>query len=160
MRILFWFRNDLRLDRNTGLSGAERDARGHVVPFYASEPEVLSRPDMAATRVRFVLDSLADLAAAIRGCGSRLALSHGGATDTVVGAAKTVAADAVYWNDEYEPQLVQGATQWSPRCAEKGSRFGASTTVCWCPRAPSPRVMATLRHVHGISPGVRGTPAP
>jgi deoxyribodipyrimidine photolyase len=39
MRILFWFRKDLRLDDNTGLSEAERDARGDVVPFYGSEPE-------------------------------------------------------------------------------------------------------------------------
>ncbi len=106
MRILFWFRKDLRLDDNTGLAQAAREARGDVVPFYASEPEILSRPDMAATRVRFVLESLADLAAAVEGCGSHLALDHGYATDTVVGAAKAVRADAVYWNDEYEPQLM------------------------------------------------------
>ena len=43
MRILFWFRKDLRLDDNTGLAEAERDAGGDVVPFYASEPEILSR---------------------------------------------------------------------------------------------------------------------
>jgi len=61
MRILFWFRKDLRLDDNTGLHQAALDARGEVVPFYASEPALLSRPDMAATRVRFVLDSLAEL---------------------------------------------------------------------------------------------------
>ena len=107
MRILFWFRKDLRLDDNTGLAEAARDARGDVVPFYASEPEILSRPDMAATRVSFVLDSLADLAAAVEGCGSRLALSHGGATETVVRAARAARADAVYWNDEYEPQLMR-----------------------------------------------------
>jgi deoxyribodipyrimidine photo-lyase len=107
MRILFWFRKDLRLEDNTGLAEAERDAGGDVVPFYASEPEILSRPDMAATRVRFVLDSLADLAAAVESCGSRLALSHGAATETVVRAARAVRADAVYWNDEYEPQLVR-----------------------------------------------------
>jgi len=107
MRILFWFRKDLRLDDNTGLAEAAREARGDVVPFYASEPEILSRPDMAATRVRYVLESLADLAAAVEGCGSRLALSHGAATETVVQAARAARADAVYWNDEYEPQLVR-----------------------------------------------------
>jgi len=107
MRVLFWFRKDLRLDDNTGLAEAARDARGDVVPFYASEPEILSRPDMAATRVRFVLESLADLAVAIESCGSHLALSHGSATETVVRAARAAQADAVYWNDEYEPQLVR-----------------------------------------------------
>lgn len=107
MRILFWFRKDLRLDDNTGLAEAERDAGGNVVPFYASEPEILSRSDMAATRVRFVLDSLADLATAVEGCGSRLAVSHGRATETVLQAARAAGTDAVYWNDEYEPGLTR-----------------------------------------------------
>ena len=107
MRILFWFRKDLRLDDNTALGEAARDARGNVVPFYASEPDILGRTDIAATRVRFVLDSLADLADGIEGCDSHLALDHGSATETVVRAAKASRADAVYWNDEYEPQLAR-----------------------------------------------------
>jgi deoxyribodipyrimidine photolyase len=57
--------------------------------------------------VRFVLDSLADLAAAVEDRGSHLALSHGGANETVLRAARAARADAVYWNDEYEPQLVR-----------------------------------------------------
>ena len=77
MRILFWFRKDLRLEDNTGLAEAARDAGGDVVPFYASEPAILGRPDMAAGRVRFVLESLADLEAAIARAGSRLVLDHG-----------------------------------------------------------------------------------
>jgi len=44
MRVLFWFRKDLRPDDNTGLAEAARDSRGNVVPFYASKPEILSRP--------------------------------------------------------------------------------------------------------------------
>jgi deoxyribodipyrimidine photo-lyase len=106
MRVLFWFRKDLRLDDNTGLHEAAGDAAGDVVPFYASEPAILDRADMAATRVRFALDSLADLSAAIARAGSRLALDHGAATETVVRAARASGADAVYWNDEYEPALV------------------------------------------------------
>jgi deoxyribodipyrimidine photo-lyase len=107
MRILFWFRKDLRLDDNVGLSAAALDAGGNVVPFYSSEPEILSRPDIAATRVRFVLDSLANLGAEIEKTGSRLILDHGTAIDRVVRAARAAQADAVYWNDEYEPQLMR-----------------------------------------------------
>jgi deoxyribodipyrimidine photo-lyase len=106
MRVLFWFRKDLRLDDNTGLWHAARDADGDVVPFYASEPAVLARPDLAATRVRFVLDSLADLGGACARAGSALALAHGDATETVPAAARAAGADAVYWNDEYEPWRV------------------------------------------------------
>ena len=103
MRILFWFRKDLRLSDNVGLHQASLD--GDVVPFYASEPSLLARPDIAATRVRFVLGALADLSAACERAGSALALDHGEAVDTVLRAAQACRADAVYWNDEYEPSL-------------------------------------------------------
>lgn len=106
MRILFWFRKDLRLDDNTGLHEAVRDAAGDVVPFYTGEPALLARDDVAPTRVRFVLESLADLARQVERAGSRLALDHGEAADTVVRAALAAGADAVYWNEEYEPALA------------------------------------------------------
>jgi len=105
MRILHWFRKDLRLDDNSALSEAVQDAAGDVVPFYASDPAWFARPDMAATRVRFVLGSLAELSAAVAARGSRLALAHGDPAESVVRAARAAGADAVYWNDEYEPAL-------------------------------------------------------
>lgn len=105
MRVLFWFRKDLRLDDNTGLHAAAHDAKGGVVPWYHSDPAILGRPDIAATRVRFALDSLADLAAAVEKAGSRLALDHGDPVTLVPRAATAAQADAVYWNDEYEPSL-------------------------------------------------------
>ena len=105
MRVLHWFRTDLRLDDNTALAEAARASGGDVVPFYASEPALLGRQDMAATRVRFALESLADLASAIERAGSRLALDHGDATETVLRAARACGATVVTWNDEYEPLL-------------------------------------------------------
>ncbi len=105
MRILHWFRKDLRLDDNPALSEAVADACSDVVPFYASDPDALARPDLAPTRVRFVLDALAQLSASIAARGSRLALAHGDAAEVVTRAARAVQADAVYWNDEYEPAL-------------------------------------------------------
>lgn len=105
VRILHWFRKDLRLDDNAALAAAAADAAGDVVPFYASEPDMLARPDIAATRVRFVLGALTELSAAIAARGSRLALAHGDAAETVPRAARDANADAVYWNDEYEPAL-------------------------------------------------------
>ena len=105
MRVLHWFRKDLRLDDNTALSEAAHDAGHDVVPFYASDPAWFARPDMAATRVRFVLAALAELSAAVAARGSRLALAHGDPAETVTRAARSAGADAVYWNDEYEPEL-------------------------------------------------------
>ena len=58
MRILHWFRKDLRLDDNTALAAAARDAGGDVVPFYASDPAWFARADMAPTRIRYVLGAM------------------------------------------------------------------------------------------------------
>ena len=77
MRILHWFRKDLRLDDNPALSEAAHVAQHDVVPFYASDPAWFEQPHMAATRVRFVLGALTELSAAIAARGSRLALAHG-----------------------------------------------------------------------------------
>jgi deoxyribodipyrimidine photo-lyase len=105
VKILHWFRKDLRLDDNSALAEAARDADGGVVPFYVSEPTSLSRPDIAPARVRFVLESLAALDEALRVRGSSLARAHGEAAACVLAAARASGADAVYWNDEYEPAL-------------------------------------------------------
>ncbi len=105
MRILHWFRKDLRLDDNSALSEASHDAQHDVVPFYASDPDWFARADLAPTRVRFVLGALTELSASIAARGSRLALAHGDPAELVPRAARAVNADAVYWNDEYEPEL-------------------------------------------------------
>lgn len=106
MRILFWFRKDLRLEDNTGLAAAANDADGAVVPFFSSEPAILRRPDIAATRVRYALEALAELSLEIEHTGSHLVFDHGEATRTVLRAANASGADSVYWNDDYEPQSV------------------------------------------------------
>jgi deoxyribodipyrimidine photo-lyase len=106
MRVLHWFRKDLRLDDNSALTAAVHAAQGDVVPFYASDPDILSRSDIAPIRVRFVLDALADLSLACERAGSRLALAHGDPAEVVLAAARACGADAVSWNDEYEPALI------------------------------------------------------
>lgn len=106
MRILHWFRKDLRLSDNTALSTAARHATEPVVVAYVSEPEILARPDHAAVRFQFVLDALAALEADVRAAGGRLILRHGEAAAEVVRLAREVGADAVYFNAEYEPELA------------------------------------------------------
>lgn len=107
MRILHWFRKDLRLDDNTSLAAASADAGGAVAICYISEPAILKRSDMSAARVAFVLECLQSLRAEIAGHGGDLILRHGDAAAEIVHIARETKADAVYWNAEYEPQLLQ-----------------------------------------------------
>lgn len=105
MRVLHWFRKDLRLTDNTAL--AEAAAKGAVVvPCYVSEPALLRRPDMAGVRVAFVLRCLLALEGDIAAAGGRLLVRHGDAAAEVLRLAREVQADAVYWNAEYEPALL------------------------------------------------------
>jgi deoxyribodipyrimidine photo-lyase len=105
MRLLHWFRKDLRLDDNTALARAHDEAGGNVVAVYISEPSILARPDLAATRIRFVLDALADLDRNLGERGGRLIVRHGDAAAELVALCRETGADAVSWNDEYEPEL-------------------------------------------------------
>src|SRR5512136_2842271 len=68
MRILFWFRDDLRLADNTGLHEAARDAGGELIPFHTTESSAADRGRSdagAPAQARFAQDSLAALAAAL-----------------------------------------------------------------------------------------------
>lgn len=122
MRILHWFRKDLRLSDNTALAAANRDASADVVPFYTSDPTWFAGPDMSSARARFVLDALASLSADVATAGSRLALAHGDPRTTVVAAARAAKADAVYWNDEYEPASRDRDAQVETALREAGVR--------------------------------------
>lgn len=105
MRILFWFRKDLRLSDNRGLLAAASDSAVPPAVCYVSEPAILRRADMAPVRTAFVLESLADLRASIARCGGTLLVRHGDAAREIVRLAQETRSDRVYWNREYEPGL-------------------------------------------------------
>lgn len=105
VRIVHWFRKDLRLSDNTALHHAVQYAKGDVVPLYVGEPAILTRPDMCGRRVRFVLEALRALEKDVKSVGGKLILRHGDAAKIVAAVAREVGADAVYWNEEYEPAL-------------------------------------------------------
>lgn len=105
MRTLHWFRKDLRIHDNTALLEAFRAAGGPVAVCYISEPAVLRRADMSPARGAFALECLRSLDADIARKGGKLIVRHGKATEEIVKIATELRAEAVYWNEEYEPQL-------------------------------------------------------
>ncbi len=107
MRVIHWFRKDLRIEDNTALNQARSLARDGIIPVYLSEPTVLGRPDMAPVRTRFVLDSLAELGDTIEKGGGALILRHGDAVEEMLRVVRETGAEAVTWNAEYEPALMK-----------------------------------------------------
>jgi deoxyribodipyrimidine photo-lyase len=123
VRALHWFRKDLRLDDNTALAAAHAESGGDVVTAYVSEPDILARPDMAAVRMRFVVESLADLARAIGEAGGRLILRHGDAGEELARLARETGATVVHANKEYEPDLARRDRAVTERLADDGVRM-------------------------------------
>ena len=95
---IFWHRRDLRASDNRGLAAAADDADG-VVPVFVFDSAVLEHGSDA--RVRFMLDSLAELREAYRERGSDLVVAHGDPAEVLPALAAAVDAGAVHWNADY-----------------------------------------------------------
>ncbi|MCS6772805.1 MAG: deoxyribodipyrimidine photo-lyase [Anaerolineae bacterium] len=107
MRIIHWFRRDLRLSDNTALSAAARDSDGNVVPVFVLDEGLLRGRDVAPARVQFMLESLHVLDDTLRQQGSRLILLRGDPAAELVRIARAAGADAVYFNRDYTPAALK-----------------------------------------------------
>ena len=104
MRTIVWFRGkDLRLDDHAPLRDAI--AAGPVIPLFVVDPYFFA-PERAAAlphRIQFLVESLAELAAAIAERGSRLVIVEGKSVDLVPRLAQAWRADRVVAHRWVEP---------------------------------------------------------
>lgn len=73
---IVWFRRDLRLEDNEIVSKTSEDKQ-EVLPCFIVDPWFYQQPEVSAARVRFLFESLENLDANLRKCGSRLYLFEG-----------------------------------------------------------------------------------
>ena len=102
MRVIHWFRSDLRLADNTALAAASRRADG-LVPLFVLDDTLLERHREAYPRLRFLHACLDDLAGALEAAGSRLIVVRGTPHRCVPALARTCKASLVTWNRDYGP---------------------------------------------------------
>jgi deoxyribodipyrimidine photo-lyase len=104
---LFWHRRDLRPCDNLGLAAAaegagDGDSDGGddaVTPVFVFDDAVLEHGGDA--RVRFMLDSLAELRAWYREHDSDLVVARGDPAQVLPALADARGAETVYWNEDY-----------------------------------------------------------
>lgn len=136
-----WLRRDLRLDDNVALyhAGTECDAVG--VAFVVNPP-LLAQPAMGAPLVCAFFDALAGVRARLRTLGSELAIRTGEFATELPALARHIGADAVYYNEDYEPHALERDAAVERALAASGIRtyrytdhvyFGANEIV----RAPA-----------------------
>lgn len=104
-RILYWFRNDLRLHDNEGFAQACADAR-QVLPVYVFDPaqfRMLPTLDIKKTglfRTNFLLECVTDLRNSLRACGGDLIVRVGDPARVLADLAEEIDAAAIYASKE------------------------------------------------------------
>lgn len=71
-----WFKRDLRVHDHAALHAAAASGRP-VLPLYILEPGLWRQPEMSGRHLAFLMESLADLDAALQARGGRLVLRVG-----------------------------------------------------------------------------------
>ncbi len=102
---ILWLRTDLRIHDNPALHAAV-NCGGSVIPLFVWSPEE-EAPWAPGAASRWWLDkSLRALADSLAARGSRLIVRCGPALDALRSVALACDADAVFWNDRYEPAVL------------------------------------------------------
>jgi len=104
-RSLFWMRRDLRLRDNTALYAAAKESE-NVACAFVLDAHLLRGERVGPPIVQFFFDSLAELREALRAKQSDLALLEGDFATELIGFAKRIGADAVFYNTDTDPQAV------------------------------------------------------
>ena len=102
MRVIHWFRSDLRIEDNTALAAACRRADA-LTPVFVSDEDLLARRREAHPRLRFLAACLAELARALEAAGSGLVVLHGDPRRRLPAFARACKASLVTWNRDYSP---------------------------------------------------------
>lgn len=97
---IVWFRDDLRLSDNPALAAAAAGGRP-VLCLYVHDEDASLRPLGGAARW-WLHGALAALAAAVAERGGSLEILSGPAASSILAAAQSVGAGAVYWNRRYD----------------------------------------------------------
>ena len=107
-----WFRRDLRVEDNAALHHALKSCQ-HVFCVFIFDREILQHLPKADRRVEFIRESLIDLDDQIRQlaeingiAGAGLLVQHAVASDALPLLASQLGIDAVFVNNDYEPQAL------------------------------------------------------
>lgn len=101
-KVLFWFRRDLRLEDNMGLFYALKDSQ-MVAPVFIFDKEILNNLPSEDRRVEFVFNCVKVLKKLLKDMGSDVIVKFAYAEKAIPELAKKFKVEAVYVNEEYEP---------------------------------------------------------
>ncbi len=106
MRGVVWLRRDLRLQDQPALTAACAECDEVLLLFVFDEPLLRSR-QFGSSCVTFMVSCLVELADTLAERGLFLQWRRGDQLEEVLRFVKTVKAEVVYWNRDYEPAAIQ-----------------------------------------------------
>ncbi|MCD8535120.1 MAG: DNA photolyase family protein [Verrucomicrobia bacterium] len=104
--VLFWFRQDLRIADNPGLSAALAHG-GSVIPIYIQDESGEGDWVPGAASRWWLHHSLTSLNARLGQLGATLIVKKGPALKVLQEMVELSGAQAIYWNRRYEPSIIQ-----------------------------------------------------
>ncbi|MBX2845112.1 MAG: DNA photolyase family protein [Saprospiraceae bacterium] len=112
---VFWFRRDLRLHDNHGLSEALK-GEYPVLPIFIFDPKILDKlEDKDDARVQFIHELLQKIQAQLQPLGKGLKVLHNNPEEAFEVLASEFDIQAIYTNRDYEPYALerdQAIRQW------------------------------------------------
>jgi deoxyribodipyrimidine photo-lyase len=121
MRVVHWFRNDLRLTDNVGLSAAAAQA-DELIPVFVLDDHLLRTAHASPTRQRFLLDCLTRLAANLAHRGSALVVRRGDPVAEIARLLAETRADLLTLNRDYTPYAKRRDTRVRARVETTGAK--------------------------------------
>ncbi|MDZ7898698.1 MAG: DASH family cryptochrome [Arcicella sp.] len=149
MKILLWFRNDLRIHDNEALAKAAQKTPD-VIPVYIFDPRLfeehhLGFPKTGKLRHQFLTESVENLRENLQKIGSNLIVKTGFPEDILPALAQEIGADELYTSEE----ITQEEVDIDSLVEERLKAAGITTKFFW---------QSTLYHIDDLPMDIQNLP--
>lgn len=149
MKILLWFRNDLRIHDNEALSKAA-EKTSNVIPVYIFDPRIfkeheLGFPKTGKLRQQFLIESVENLRENLQKIGSNLIIKTGFPEDILPALVQEIGANELYTSEE----ITQEEVNVDSLTEERLKAIGIATKFFW---------QTTLYHVDDLPMDIQNLP--
>ena len=119
---VFWFRRDLRLEDNLGLSEALK-GKYPVLPVFIFDSRITDELDENDARITFIFDQLSDLSLKLKSYSGSVFCAKGIPINIWKNLLDKFNIQAVYANEDYEPYAIQRDKTIEQLLADNGVKF-------------------------------------
>lgn len=120
---IFWFRRDLRLEDNVGLYQALSN-QTPVLPLFIFDTDILEKlEDTSDRRLDYIHQALVKINKELKTFSSTLNTFYGKPLNVFKNLVETYTIEAVYCNQDYEPQAIKRDMEICQYCKEQNIAF-------------------------------------